>query len=157
MVNYCTINNTVQHILTIWVTWLVSYKRLIIRENPSSHHRFLVGFVLLIFLVFWVVLCFCVKFVFILCVVCPILPVSLDCPFLIAPLVFSNVYFTTFFSILISNISLHCQCIKFPLFFSLLFCLQHVVSIIETQSWDSSFSESTPILYCKKSLKIPKG
>ena len=32
-----------------------------------------------------VVLCFCF--------VCPMLPVSLDCPFLIAPSVFSNIYF----------------------------------------------------------------
>jgi len=36
-------------------------------------------------------LCF-VLFVFILCLVYPMLPVSLDCPFLIAPSVFSNVY-----------------------------------------------------------------
>jgi hypothetical protein len=27
------------------------------------------------------------------CLVCPVLPVSLDCPFLITPSVFSNVYF----------------------------------------------------------------
>jgi len=49
---------------------------------------------LLIFLVFCVVLCFCVVFfcVFVLCLVYPMLPVSLDCPFLIAPSVFSNVY-----------------------------------------------------------------
>ena len=31
---------------------------------------------------------------FVLCLVCPILSVSLDCPFLITPLVFSNVYFS---------------------------------------------------------------
>jgi hypothetical protein len=31
--------------------------------------------------------------VFFSCLVCPVLPVSLGCPFLIAPLVFSNVYF----------------------------------------------------------------
>ena len=31
--------------------------------------------------------------VFILCLMCPMVPVSLDCPFLIAPSVFSNVYF----------------------------------------------------------------
>ena len=36
-----------------------------------------------------IVLCFC--FVF-LCLLHPMLPVSLDCPFLIAPSVFSNVY-----------------------------------------------------------------
>ena len=29
-----------------------------------------------------------------LCLVYPMLPVALDCPFLIAPSVFSNVYFT---------------------------------------------------------------
>ena len=35
---------------------------------------------------------FFVWFVFVLCLVCPMLPISLDCPFLIAPLVFFNVY-----------------------------------------------------------------
>jgi hypothetical protein len=44
---------------------------------------------LLIFLVFCVGLFFCV---FVLCLVYPMLPVSLDCPFLIAPSVFSNDY-----------------------------------------------------------------
>ena len=39
----------------------------------------------------YIVFCFC--FVF-LRLVYPMLPVSLDCPFLIAPSVFSNVYFT---------------------------------------------------------------
>ena len=48
------------------------------------------GSVLLIFLISCVVLCFC--FVC-LCLVCPMLPVSLNCPFLIAPSVFANVYF----------------------------------------------------------------
>jgi len=45
---------------------------------------------LLIFLVFCVVFLF---FVFVLCLVYPMLPVFLDCPFLITPSVFSNVYF----------------------------------------------------------------
>jgi hypothetical protein len=36
--------------------------------------------------------CF-VLFIFVLCLVCPMLPASLDCPFLIAPSVFSDVYF----------------------------------------------------------------
>ena len=31
-------------------------------------------------------------FVFVLCLACPMLPVSLDCPFLIAPTFFSNMY-----------------------------------------------------------------
>jgi hypothetical protein len=34
---------------------------------------------------------FFVLFVFVLCCVYPMLPVSLDCPFLIAPSIFSNV------------------------------------------------------------------
>jgi len=34
----------------------------------------------------------CVLFVFVLCLVCPMLPVSLDCQFLIALSLFSNVY-----------------------------------------------------------------
>jgi hypothetical protein len=74
----------VQYILT----WRLSYKR---QELLGLHEHlgsplFLVGSVLLIFLVFWYVL-----FVF-LCFVYPMLPVSLDCPFLIAFSVFSNVY-----------------------------------------------------------------
>jgi hypothetical protein len=40
---------------------------------------------------FLCVLC-CVLFVFVLCLECPVLPVSLDCSFLIDPSVFSNVY-----------------------------------------------------------------
>jgi hypothetical protein len=47
---------------------------------------------LLIILAFCVVLCLYLLFVFALCLVCPILPVSLDCPFLIASSFFSNVY-----------------------------------------------------------------
>jgi hypothetical protein len=43
---------------------------------------------------FCVVLCRFVLFVFVLCLMCPVLPVSLDCPFLIAPSVFSNVHCT---------------------------------------------------------------
>ena len=47
--------------------------------------QFLVESVLLVFLVFCVVLCYFV--------LCPMLPVSLDGLFLVASLVFSNVYF----------------------------------------------------------------
>jgi len=57
--------------------------------------RVLVESVLFIFLVFCVV--FCVLFAFVLCLVCPMLPESLDCPFLIAPSVFSNVYLLSVF------------------------------------------------------------
>ena len=56
------------------------------------HTWFFVGSMLLIFLVFCFVLSFCALFVFVECLVYPILPVSLDWPFLIAPSVFSNVY-----------------------------------------------------------------
>ena len=55
------------------------------------HPRSLVGSILFICLVFCVVLVF---FFFILCLVCPVLSVSLDCPFLIGPSVFSNVCLT---------------------------------------------------------------
>jgi hypothetical protein len=57
------------------------------------HRQFLVGSVLLIFLVCYAVLRFYVLLILILYLVCPMLPVSLDCPFLIAPSVFSNVYY----------------------------------------------------------------
>jgi hypothetical protein len=43
---------------------------------------------------FCVVLCLFVLLVFVLCLLCPVLPVSVDCPFLIAPSVFSNVHCT---------------------------------------------------------------
>ena len=47
---------------------------------------FLVGFMLLSFLAFFVL------FVFALCLVCRMLLVALDCPLLIAHLVFSSIY-----------------------------------------------------------------
>jgi hypothetical protein len=49
--------------------------------TTSVHNRFLIGSVLFIFLVL-----FCLS---LFCVLCPMLPVSLDCPFLIIPSVFS--------------------------------------------------------------------
>ena len=59
-------------------------------ERIWVHPQFLVGSMLLILLVFCVV--FFVLFVFVLYLVYPMLPVSLDCPFLIAPSVFSSLY-----------------------------------------------------------------
>ena len=44
-----------------------------------GHLRFLLGSALLIFLVFCVVLCFCRLYFFVLCLVCHMFPVSLDC------------------------------------------------------------------------------
>ena len=45
--------------------------------------------------------CCCILFVVVLCLVCPMLPVSLDYPFSIAASVFSNVYFLCSFFILL--------------------------------------------------------
>ena len=56
------------------------------------HSQFLLGSVLLIMLVFGVV--FLRLFVFVLCLVYSMLPVSLDCPFLINPSDFSNLSLT---------------------------------------------------------------
>ena len=75
----------------ISVKWRVSYKRqqlLALREHLASP-PVLVGSVLLISLVSCVV--FFPLFVLVLCLVYPMLPVSLDCPFLIAHSGFSNV------------------------------------------------------------------
>ena len=83
----------VLHNLTRWVTWRVSYKRrelITLREQLGSLRAFLAGSMLLILLVRCVVFFSVVICVFVLCLVCPKL--SLNCPFLIAPSVFSNVY-----------------------------------------------------------------
>jgi hypothetical protein len=67
---------------------------------PSRAPGFTPGFwrgsVLLIYLAFCVVLCFCVLFVFVLCLLCPMLSMSLDCPCLITRSVFSGVYFRSY-------------------------------------------------------------
>jgi len=52
--------------------------------RPCVYPRVLKVSLLLHILVFCVVLCVCVLLVFALCPVCTVLPVSLDCPFLIA-------------------------------------------------------------------------
>ena len=72
----------VKYILTISVTWRVSCKWQELVASIWVHFPFLVGSVLFIFLVFCVVLF--VLFVFVLCLVFPMLPVFLNCPFLIA-------------------------------------------------------------------------
>jgi hypothetical protein len=51
---------------------------------------------------------FCFFFVFLLCLACPILSVSLDCPFLISHSVFSNVYLLT----LTKNVYLSIKCVS---------------------------------------------
>jgi hypothetical protein len=60
-------------------------KNLCIKEKIHCHLRY--GY-----FVFCVVLWFCVFFVSVLCL-CPVLPVSLNCPFLIALSIFSNFYY----------------------------------------------------------------
>ena len=63
---------------------------------------------------FYVVSCaFCVLFVFVLCFMYPILPVSLDCTFLIDPSVLSKVYLHTLTSTTaMQNRHYQCQHIK---------------------------------------------
>ena len=82
-------------------------------------------------------------FFVVLCLVYPMLPVSLDCPFLIAPSAFSNLYFIN--TLLVENLILG---LRFFLFFSLsffiflLFCfvfffffLLLILYQIKTLSW----------------------
>jgi phosphoglycerol transferase MdoB-like AlkP superfamily enzyme len=79
-------------LLIVICTFLISIAMLLFfnfKHKRSTLHS-MVWAVLLIFLLFCVV---CVSFVFVLLLVCPTLPMSLDCPFLIAPFVFSNIYF----------------------------------------------------------------
>jgi hypothetical protein len=69
--------------------------------------------------------------VFVLCLVYPMLPVSLDCPFMIAPLVFSDVYLSCFLCTLCCQI-LWIVYLWLPLQFSLTFicpvpCVPYVV------------------------------
>ena len=71
----------------------MSYKKQkLLKCHKHLGYRFVVGFELLIVLVICVVVYFYILFVFVLCFMCPMLPVFLDCPFLIAPSVFSNIY-----------------------------------------------------------------
>ena len=77
--------------LYIWVTW--RSRHCFPFASTWVHLLFFCDVCVADLFVFSVVLCFLVLFVFVLCLVCPMLPVSLDCPFLIASSVFSNVYF----------------------------------------------------------------
>ena len=84
VIAYCD----VLHGLIIWVTWLVSWKWKelhTLSEHMSSSVGHLCG-----------LCCSSSYFVFFVrCFVCPMLPVSLDCPLLIAFSVFSKVYLIT--------------------------------------------------------------
>ena len=88
----------VQHQLTVWVTWWVSYKRwvlLALSGAPGLIPGFLWDPYTRVARLFSF-LC-CVFFVFVLCLVYSMAPVSLDCcPLLIAPSVFSNADYLRF-------------------------------------------------------------
>ena len=91
------------------------------------------GDLLVIFLVCFVLCC-----VFHQCLVCPMLPVSLDCPFLIATSVFSNAYLSCVLCVQC------CQCLLIvqswqPLLFSLtLICPVSCMPNVAGVSWLSS-------------------
>jgi hypothetical protein len=82
----------VKYVLTMRVTWwcLIRGRNCLPFARTLVHPRFVVASVLFIFLVFSAVLFG--LFVLFLCLVYPMLPVSLDCSFLIASSGFSNVY-----------------------------------------------------------------
>ena len=77
----------VQHGMTIWVIWRVSY-----RGQELCSPWFLVGSMLIITWWFCVVVVV-VLFAFVLCLVCPVLPVFLNCQFCIALSVFYNIVY----------------------------------------------------------------
>ena len=95
--------------LTIWVARWVSYKKqelLTLREHLGSPPVFFVGVHVGYLFSF---MC-CVLCVFVLFLMCPTLPVSLDCPFLIAPSFYPSGYsksFVSLFSIFLKGIFLH--------------------------------------------------
>ena len=71
---------------------IINFQIFCINLCALVYPRFLVDSVLIIFLAFCVVFFIVVLFVFVLCLVCTMFPVSLDCPLLIAHSVFSNVF-----------------------------------------------------------------
>ena len=78
--------------ITSWLYDCMSYMTDVLSEERTTYPSWVPGLTLGFWSVLLIVLVFCVLFVFVLCLVCPVLPVFLDCQFLIAPSVFSNVY-----------------------------------------------------------------
>ena len=118
----------------IWVTRRVSYmeQELLTFREQLSLPPVLMRYVLLIFSVFCVVFV-CLRRIY----VCPILPVSLDCPFLIAPVVFSNVYLFVCLRRIYVLCARSCQCLWIvhswlPLLFSLTFILHEMTEKVVT-------------------------
>ena len=89
-----------QYIYRIWLTRRGSYKKqelIILRENLgfwcSPCRSSLLIYILCCVFYLLIYVLFCFLFVFVLCHTCPnVISVSLDCPFLITPSVFSNSY-----------------------------------------------------------------
>ena len=103
--------------ITILVTWRVFYKKqelLTYREHLGSSPVF--GGVVLVFGVVFFVLC-----IFVLCLVYPMLPSSLDCPFLICHSVFSNVYLVLCFVYPMLPSSLDCPFLICHFVFSIIY------------------------------------
>jgi hypothetical protein len=91
---WCPLRRSVRHYLQLFVGELISclfWFRLF--ALSCVQHILVFLFVYLVYCsvrhVLWCVFCL---FVFVLCLVCPMLPVSLDCPFLISPFGLLNVY-----------------------------------------------------------------
>jgi hypothetical protein len=78
--------------ITSWLYDCMSYMTDVLSEERTTYPSWVPGLTLGFWSVLLIVLVFCVLFVSVLCLVCPVLPVFLDCQFLIAPSVFSNVY-----------------------------------------------------------------
>jgi hypothetical protein len=96
LVVYSIGNSCVLHDFPVLEWWRVSYTYSL--RAPGLISSLLGGVtVLLILLAFHVVFCLInysiiIFSIFVLCLVCPMSPVSLDCPFFIVSSVFSNVY-----------------------------------------------------------------
>jgi hypothetical protein len=88
-IDVCVCLCIVVYVLTIWVTWHVSYKK---QELWACAHGFTPGFDGVRVAHLFNFLSCVMSFFFVLCLVCPMLLVSLDCLFLIAPSVFSDVH-----------------------------------------------------------------
>ena len=97
------------------IRWQIgrTYTSLIFEPNLRIYHRLLPVIHVAHVLSFLVVFCF-VLFVFVLFLVCPMLPGSINCQFLIIPSDFSNVYLPTFDSVPILSM-------KHPIEYSLCF------------------------------------
>ena len=79
-------------LISIITYFYISY----MRQEPLTlreHLDFTLGLVIsILFIIFVSLLCICSLFAFVLCLVCPLMVVSLECPFLIVLSVFAYVF-----------------------------------------------------------------